>query len=176
MHPRRFGYARGEASRPQRIFLTHHTDHTGGLRGLLEWSPETELGTTEHETEIVSGRRGLDERPMRFGRSLCRLLQLSTAPVGEILPEGDLISGFRVIFVPGRTSGPASLLRDEDGVLRTGDAFGAAALPRIRVGVAGSLHGPTAGKNLRREAAPGEVRHRGHDPRQAPAHRRPPRA
>ena len=40
-----------------------------------------------------------------------------------------------MILTPGHTSGHASLLRDEDGLLFTGDAFGAVALRRIRVGV-----------------------------------------
>ncbi len=121
----------------KRIFLTHHhTDHTGSLPGLLKWSPEAELGTTEREAEIISGRRGLDERPNRIIRSFDRRLQLPTAPVGKVLREGDLVSGFRVILTPGHTLGHASLLRDEDGLLFTGDAFGAVALRRVRVGVA----------------------------------------
>ena len=64
---------------------------------------------------------------------------MSAAPVGKVLREGDLVSGFRVILTPGHTSGHASghasLLRDEDDPLFTGDAFGAVALRRIRVGV-----------------------------------------
>ena len=106
-----------------------------GLAGLLEWSPEAELGTTEYEAEIISDSRRLDERPNRIVRALDRRLQLSTAPVGKVLREGDLVSGFRVILTPGYTSGHASLLRDEDGLLFAGDAFGAVALRRIRVGV-----------------------------------------
>ena len=141
-------------------------------------SPEAELGTTEHEAEIVSGSRRLDERPNRIVRALDRRLQLSTAPVGKVLREGDLVSGFRVILTPGHTSGHASLLRDEDGLLFTGDAFGAVALRRIRVGVVKIFctDPPPTSEALRREAAPGGVRHRGHESRQAPVHRRPSRA
>jgi glyoxylase-like metal-dependent hydrolase (beta-lactamase superfamily II) len=141
---------------------------------LLEWSPEAELGTTEHEAGIVSGRRGLDERPNRIVRSLDRRLQLSPTPVDEVLREGYLIPGFRVILAPGHTSGPASLLRDEYGRLFAGDPFGAVALRRPRVGVARSFARSHHWQSLRREAAPGGVRHRGHEPRQVPAHRRPP--
>lgn len=48
--------------------------------------------------------------------------------------EGDVVAGFRVVLTPGHTSGHASLLRDEDGLLFTGDAFGAL-LRKVRVGV-----------------------------------------
>ena len=135
-YPRRIGCSRGGTSRPQ-AYLPHAPPYGPHRRpaGLLEWSPDAELGTTEHEAEIVSGSRRLDERPNRIVRALDRRLQLSAAPVGKVLREGDLVSGFRVILTPGHTSGHASLLRDEDGLLFAGDAFGAVALRRIRVGV-----------------------------------------
>ena len=44
------------------------------------------------------------------------------------------MAGFRVVLTPGHTWGHTSLLRDEDGLLFTGDAFGVL-LHRIRVGV-----------------------------------------
>lgn len=134
-----------------------------------------------------SGRRNTRRRlsPAARARRACKPHRSLPQPAAAVvdgagrqgtLREGDLVSGFHVILRPGHTSGHASLLRDEDGLLFTGDAFGAVALRRIRVGVTRSSAQTPTGKTLRGEAALGGVRHRGHEPRQAPAHRRPPRA
>src|SRR5215211_8068341 len=119
----------------KRIFITHqHDDHTGGLKGLLEWAPHAEVGASEHEAKVISGERPYDPSSNRFLRYMARNAEPPGVPVARTLGEGDLVSSFRVISTPGHSLGHVSLLRDADGLLFTADAFGC--LPRkIRVGV-----------------------------------------
>lgn len=119
----------------RRVFLTHHhDDHIGGLPGVLEMAPRAEVGATGHEAEVISGVRGYDPSSNRVMRYMARNATPPGIPVVKVLREGDLVSGFRIISTPGHTLGHVSLLRDEDGLLFTADAF--ARLPqRVRVGV-----------------------------------------
>ena len=119
----------------KRIFITHqHDDHTGGLKGMLEWAPGAEVGASAHEAEVISGRRPLDPPSNGFLRYMSRGAEPPSVPVGKVLREGDVVSGFRLISTPGHTPGHVSLLRDADGLLFTADAFGRLPL-KLRVGV-----------------------------------------
>lgn len=119
----------------KRIFLTHqHDDHVGGLKNVLEWAPDVEVSAPEHEAAVISGKRGFDPQSSPVMRHLASNAKPPGVSVGRIVREGEEVAGFRVISTPGHTLGHVSLLREEDGLLFTADAFGC--LPRkLRVGV-----------------------------------------
>lgn len=120
----------------KRVFVTHqHDDHAGGLKGVLEWAPHAEVGATAHEAAVVSGEIGLDPPSSPLLRFASRNAEPPGVPVPKVLREGDLVSGFRLISTPGHTPGHVSMLRDEDGLLFTADAFGRFPLAGLRVGV-----------------------------------------
>jgi glyoxylase-like metal-dependent hydrolase (beta-lactamase superfamily II) len=123
----------------RRIFLSHHHgDHIGGLEELRKWAPQAEIGATEYEALVVSGKLPPAPPTNPILRRMVGQQSTPTSPVGKMLREGDFVSGFRIVSTPGHSLGHASLLRDADGLLFTGDAFGC--LPRkIRVGVRKAL-------------------------------------
>jgi len=102
---------------------------------LTEWAPHAELGATEYEALVISGK--LPPAPPRnpiFRRMAAGMEDIPKFPVGKILREGDIVSDFRIVSTPGHSLGHVSLLRDTDGLLFTADAFGC--FPRkIWVGV-----------------------------------------
>lgn len=119
----------------KRIYLTHqHPDHIGGLPGVREWAPGAEILASEREAGVISGRRPKDPGSNRVFNYLTRNQKLPVVPVDRAVSEGDVVAGFRVVFTPGHTPGHTSLLRDEDGLLFTGDAFGALTSSKPTVG------------------------------------------
>jgi glyoxylase-like metal-dependent hydrolase (beta-lactamase superfamily II) len=119
----------------KRIYLTHHhPDHIGGLPGVREWAPGAELISSEGEAEVISGRRPNDPASNPVFAALFRNQKLPAAPIDRTVGEGGVVAGFRVVSTPGHTRDHTSLLRDEDGLLFTGDAFGALTSRKPKVG------------------------------------------
>ena len=119
----------------RRVYLTHHhPDHIGGLPGIREWAPGAELISSGVEAEVISGQRPNDPASNPLFARMFRNQKLPTAPIDRTVDDGDTVAGFRVIFTPGHTRGHTSLLRDEDGLLFTGDAFGALTSGKPKVG------------------------------------------
>jgi glyoxylase-like metal-dependent hydrolase (beta-lactamase superfamily II) len=120
----------------KRIYLTHHhPDHIGGLPTVLWWATQAEVVAPRLEAQIISGEHPPDTPSSKLGAFIARRQQLSAQKVDRALHEGDSFAGFRVIDTPGHSLGHTSLLRDRDGVLFTGDAFGRLPFSKIRVGV-----------------------------------------
>jgi glyoxylase-like metal-dependent hydrolase (beta-lactamase superfamily II) len=121
--------------RLKRIYLTHHhSEHVSGLPNILRWAPEAEIVTSEHEAQIISGKRNPDPLSDPLS-SYIAVRGLPTVPMSRmrVVGEGDEFAGFRVIATPGHSRGHTSLLSEQHGLLLAGDAFGR--LPEIRVGV-----------------------------------------
>jgi len=123
----------------RRIYITHcDPDHIGGLPAVKWWAPEAEVVSSELEAQVLAGERPPDPVSNPVLRLYAKRLKLPTVPVDSVAQEDDLFAGFRVIATPGHSRGHTALLRDEDGLLFTADAFGC--LPRkIRVGVRKAL-------------------------------------
>ena len=124
-----------------RIYLTHHHwDHIGGLPDVLWWATEAEVVASEYEARVISGRRPPDPyssplAPFVLGARFYIWRQsIPPVAVDRVVQEGDSIAGFRVIATPGHTLGHTSLLREQDGLLFAGDAFGSVPF-KLRVGV-----------------------------------------
>jgi glyoxylase-like metal-dependent hydrolase (beta-lactamase superfamily II) len=131
----------GDGSRPASILLTHcHPDHTGAARELaLEWA----CGVWMHPRDLPLANP--DERAVRecggpldlwvilpamrlMGprRMRAALKKGSLGDVARALYPGQPLPGppgWTVLPAPGHTPGHIALLREDDGVIITGDAL-----------------------------------------------------
>lgn len=110
-------------SRPQDvafIVITHwHFDHTAGADELLRRTG-ARLAVHELDAAIMAGGE-LPEKGHRAMSALRWLVRVRPVTADILLGDGDEVAGWRVLHVPGHTSGSIALFRD--GVVFTGDAL-----------------------------------------------------
>jgi len=105
-----------------RIAITHgHTDHVGGLDGLMASLPGIELIAPEREAPLLRGERELrDHEPQdRLRGGYPRIASVPT----RLVRDGDQVGSLRVVATPGHTPGHVAFLDERDGTLYGGDVF-----------------------------------------------------
>jgi hydroxyacylglutathione hydrolase len=110
-----------------RVVLSHaHVDHRGGARrvGLPVWIHAADRADAEGD----AGRHYMHlERFPPPARWVYPWLQRSwdggPVAVAGTIAEGEDVSGFRVVHLPGHAPGQVGLFREHDGVALAADAF-----------------------------------------------------
>ena len=122
--------------------LTHaHPDHQGASKLVCEtfgvpfWVGEDDAAAAEDARLIKERQPG-----HRMNRINWRLFAGPSHPVDRRLREGDDVSGFQVLHVPGHSAGHLAFWRESDGVLVLGDVVNNM---NLRTGIPG-LHEPPA--------------------------------
>lgn len=112
------------------VIVTHqHSDHAGGLR---HFAGKPNVTICCHQGDVDALTQGHDEvgwaikasmwkRPPYQGFKARSFVPLVPVAIDRILQDGDLISGLRVIWVPGHTPGSIALLDAVDRSLFNGD-------------------------------------------------------
>ncbi len=104
------------------VALTHcHPDHQGSARQICE-SRGVPLACPEADVAVMEGRSPmLPRNPVTW--LVERVGGGPAYPVQRILRDGDEIAGFRVIHMPGHTSGHVIYFRESDRVAIIGDVL-----------------------------------------------------
>ena len=119
-----FGAARGGVNR---VVLGHaHADHRGAAPGL--GAPVLCHLADRADAERPGDPDYFDFRKLRAParHAYPRLLRAwdgGATPIAGTVAEGDDVSGFQVVHVPGHAPGMVALVRERDGLALTSDAF-----------------------------------------------------
>jgi len=113
------------------VALTHvHPDHDGAAKQVCE-SLGVPLWVGQNDVAAMENEPPAPEHPMQKLSS--RAFEGPRHPVDRALREGDVITGFTVLDVPGHSSGHVAYWRESDRALILGDVlFGLNPLTGLR--------------------------------------------
>ena len=110
-----------------RVVLSHaHVDHRGGARriGLPVWIHADDRADAEGDAGLHYMHLNRFPPPARWVYPLLqRGWDGGPVPVAGTIAEGDDVSGFRVVHLPGHAPGQVGLFREHDGVALAADVF-----------------------------------------------------
>lgn len=107
----------------QAVLVTHtDMDHVGGLADLVEGT-EAEVHLSPIAATILTGQRDLPLLSTKglFQRVTNKFVDRPEPARMEIVDEGEVVHGLRVIATPGHGLGHLAYARDEDGLVFIGD-------------------------------------------------------